>query len=74
MGEDKGHTHLFAKNKCKKLTLQKTAQRRRYVLICKYAFGGASFYCWFARDNTAAIVVVKNKSISLPCEVNSIFT
>ena len=54
--------------------ITKNARRRRDVPICKYAFGGPSFYCWFARDNTAAIVVVKNKSISLPCEVNSIFT
>ena len=32
-----------------------------------------SKYCWFARDVTAAMVVVKNKSISLLWELNSIF-
>ena len=30
-------------------------------------------YCWFARDVTAAMLVVKNKSISLLWEQNSIF-
>ena len=30
-------------------------------------------YCWFARDVTAAMLVVKNKSISLLWELNSIF-
>ena len=29
--------------------------------------------CWFARDVTAAMLVVKNKSISLLWEQNSIF-
>ena len=29
--------------------------------------------CWFARDLTAAMLVVKNKSISLLWELNSIF-
>ena len=29
--------------------------------------------CWFARDVTAAMLVVKNKSISLLWELNSIF-
>ena len=32
-----------------------------------------SKYCWFARDVTAAMLVVKNKSISLLWELNSIF-
>ena len=31
-----------------------------------------SKYCWFARDVTAAMLVVKNKSISLLWELNSI--
>ena len=31
------------------------------------------YYCWFARDVTAAMLVVKNKSISLLWELNSIF-
>ena len=30
-------------------------------------------YCWSARDVTAAMLVVKNKSISLIWELNSIF-
>ena len=30
-------------------------------------------YCWFALDVTAAMLVVKNKSISLLWELNSIF-
>ena len=30
-------------------------------------------YCWFARDVTAAMLVVKNKSISVLWELNSIF-
>ena len=30
-------------------------------------------YCWFARDIMAAMLMVKNKSISLFCEQNSIF-
>ena len=30
-------------------------------------------YCWFARDVTAAMLVVKNKSISLLWELNSTF-
>ena len=29
--------------------------------------------CWLARDVTAAMLVVKNKSISLLWELNSIF-
>ena len=29
-------------------------------------------YCWFASDVTAAMLVVKNKSISLRWEMNSI--
>ena len=29
--------------------------------------------CWFARDVTAAMLVVKNKSISLLWELNSVF-
>ena len=33
----------------------------------------ATRYCWFARDVTAAMLVVKNKSISLLYELNSIF-
>ena len=32
-----------------------------------------AFNCWFARDVTAAMLVVKNKSISLLWELNSIF-
>ena len=32
-----------------------------------------SLYCWFARYVTAAMLVVKNKSISLLWELNSIF-
>ena len=32
-----------------------------------------TFNCWFARDVTAAMLVVKNKSISLLWELNSIF-
>ena len=31
------------------------------------------YYCWFARDVTVAMLVVKNKSISLLWELNSIF-
>ena len=31
------------------------------------------FYCWYARDVTAAMLVVKNKSIFLLWELNSIF-
>ena len=30
-------------------------------------------YCWFARDVTAAMLVVNNKSVSLRWELNSIF-
>ena len=33
----------------------------------------AAEYCWFARDVTAAMVAVKNKSILLLWELNSIF-
>ena len=29
--------------------------------------------CWFARDVTAAMLVIKNKSISLRWELNAIF-
>ena len=36
-------------------------------LTCTY------IYCWFARDVMAAMLVVKNKSISILCELNSIF-
>ena len=32
-----------------------------------------SHYCWFVRDVTAAMLVVKSKSISLSWELNSIF-
>ena len=32
-----------------------------------------SHYCWFARDVTAAMLVVKNNSNSLFCELNLIF-
>ena len=32
-----------------------------------------SNFCWFARDVTAAMLVVKNKSLSLLWELNSIF-
>ena len=32
-----------------------------------------SHYCWFARDVTAAMLVVKDKSISLFWELNLIF-
>ena len=31
------------------------------------------YNCWFARDVTAAMLVVKNKSVSLLWELNSIF-
>ena len=34
---------------------------------------GNRAYCWFASDVTAALLVVKNKSISLLWELNSIF-
>ena len=34
---------------------------------------GNFWNCWFARDVTAAMLVVKNKSISLLWELNSIF-
>ena len=37
------------------------------LLTCTY------IYCWFARDAMAAMLVVKNKSISICCELNSIF-
>ena len=30
-------------------------------------------HCWFARDVKVAMLVVKNKRISLPWELNSIF-
>ena len=30
-------------------------------------------YCWFARDITAAMLMVENKSISLLWELNAIF-
>ena len=30
-------------------------------------------YCWFARDVTAAMLMVENKSISLLWELNAIF-
>ena len=36
-------------------------------------FYSIGFHCWFARDVTAAMLVVKNKSISLLWELNSIF-
>ena len=32
----------------------------------------AHAYCWFVHDVTAAMLVVKSKSISLPLEINSI--
>ena len=35
-------------------------------LTCTY------IYCWFARDVMAAMLMVKNKSISIPCGLNSI--
>ena len=34
---------------------------------------GLKTNCWFARDVTAAMLVVKNKSTSLLWELNSIF-
>ena len=30
-------------------------------------------FCWFVRDVTAAMLVIKNKSISLLWDLNSIF-
>ena len=36
-------------------------------------FRDSWLYCWFARDVTAAMLVVKNKNISLLWELNSIF-
>ena len=47
------------------------------VLVClrvRCDIVGISFigYCWFASDVTAAMLVVKNKSISLRWEMNSI--
>ena len=37
-----------------------------------YFFGGRGAYCWFASDVTAAMLVVKNKRVSLRWEINSI--
>ena len=36
-------------------------------LTCTY------IYCWFTRDAMAAMLMVKNKSISIPCKLHSIF-
>ena len=53
----------------------------RQFQVCQYAEYGKcthepflkSAYCWFARDITAAMLGVKNKSIFLLWELNSIF-
>ena len=44
-----------------------------HYLTLIYIHEVMSSNCWFARDVTAAMVVVKNKSISLLWELNSIF-
>ena len=44
--------------------------------LCSYVIGGQFFRrsnWWFVRDLTAAMLVIKNKSISLLWELNSIF-
>ena len=43
------------------------------VKLMQHIFWSAHCYCWLARDVTAAMLVVKNKSISLLCELHSIF-
>ena len=44
-----------------------------YVLLRGSIMDATPLNCWFARDVTAAMLVVKNKSISLLWELNSIF-
>ena len=44
-----------------------------HYLTLIYIHEAMSSNCWFARDVTAAMLVVKNKSISLLWELNSIF-
>ena len=55
--------------------------RQDYVVVVHYHHENIVYqfltctyiYCWFARDIMAAVLVVKNKSISIPCELNSMF-
>ena len=52
------------------------ARQDGYRLACDDRVVTATGYlanCWFARDVTVAMLVVKNKSISLLWELNSIF-
>ena len=51
-----------------KLERSATSQKFKFVKLWDWLA-----YCWFARDVMAAMLVVKNKSISLLWELNSIF-
>ena len=46
-----------------------------YFILLLYEKKNSYFFvvCWLVRDVTAAMLVVKNKSISLLWELNSIF-
>ena len=74
--EAKGRQHIAVKEFNVYLTLI-YIHTQRFIAIGK-ANGKSSKFtiknnCWFARDVTAAMLVVKNKSISLLWELNSIF-
>ena len=55
--------------------------RQYYVVLVHYQHENIVYqfltctyiYCWFARDVMAAMLAVKNKSISICCKLNSIF-
>ena len=55
--------------------------RQNYVVLVHYHHENIVYqfltctyvYCWFARDVMAAMLMVKNKSISICCKLNSIF-
>ena len=55
--------------------------RQNYVVLVHYHHENIVYqfltctyiYCWFARDVMAAMLAVKNKSISICCKLNSIF-
>ena len=54
--------------------------RQNYVVLVHYHHENIVYqfltctyiYCWFARDVIAAMLAVKNKSISIPCKLNSV--
>ena len=45
----------------------------KFCAVVAIYFAIIRSYCWFARDVTAAMLVVKNKTVSLRWELNSIF-